>query len=90
MYSGASSRFAKLRGDTKNEQKTRNKDKSTQRAHTSAKANSIQMRSPDMDMDSAVRTPDLDYFQNVTGTSLSKDTSMLKFFEKIGSVLLDI
>jgi len=44
-----------------------NDKQDTRRAHTSAKANQAWIRSP------------YDYFQNLIGTSFSKDTSMTKF-----------
>jgi len=43
-------------------------NKSSRRPHTSAKENMVW-----------IRTPEANYFQNLTRTSLSKDTSVIKF-----------
>ena len=48
-------------------------NKITQKAHTSAKGG------PDSESGVRIQIVDPDNFQNVMGTSLSKDTSMIKF-----------
>ena len=42
------------------------------------------------DRDSGFLSPDPDYFHNLTGTSLSKDTSVIKFLKKIRSLSPEI
>ena len=58
--------------------KTEKKHKSSQRAHMSIKENMVWIRSGVV----MWWTLDPDYFQNLTGISLFKDTSVIKFLSK--------